>query len=976
MANVIKHKRGSGSDPGASDLVVGEVAIRTDVGKLFTKMDNGSVAEIAGGGSDIAINTLSSSSATGGGSATFNGSAYRFTLSSPPSVSAQQLLVSINGVIQKPVAGTGQPSEGFAVDGTDIILGDAPATGADFFILTFKSLGVSEPADNSVTSAKIADGAIVNADVNASAAIAGSKISPDFTSNLTVSANSAIATISATNASNTSVSTLLYKNRDGNSNLRDIASIEGESTGNGGYGALAFHTAFNNSLVEQMRIGSNGSVSIGKTSNQGKGIEIYQASDAALRIQNSTTGTGSTDGVLLEASGSDFLAFNYESGNLRLGTAGTERMRIDSSGRVGIGTTSPSEVLHVVQSGTTPAEFRLENDEGYLLLRTDNNLATYGAEQHLFHNRANSSEYMRIDSSGNVGIGTTSPTGFIHIEGSSNGTETYGRFSTGSANGDQNLYIQSGSSRDHMALQVKTGAGANDDLSLNPSGGNVGIGTTSPAQIFHVKNTGAHTTWRIENDNADFLIQAGDAGADGLHFYDFDNSAYRMTIANSGNVGIGTTSPSVKTQISVADTTAYSASTISANQFQLSITNTGAAGVAGILLATEPSSGNGGHCGIRALSTGNGDSALTISTRGSSTSAERLRIDSSGRLLAGSTSTANNGRIQGFIGHGSTAGESGITSVDTTSMAAGVGGEISFYGKTSSSGYNYLGHVRGIKENGTDTNTACALTFHTRPTLTAPQERMRINSAGNVGIGGTAPNYQLHCTTSIGVGSHGFAQQLSITNNKIQSLVLGTGYTNMTINALGGLVGIGTGTTTLAARLHVENGGSGNVAFLKHASSGIAVTLKLQNNRATGSLAGEQISFCDETGTQRGKITNTTASTTYATSSDYRLKENETPISDGIERVKQLKPYKFNWKHIPNKIVDGFFAHEVENLVEDCVDGTKDKVVTKEDHDKGDYTDKEIGTEIHQMMDHSKLVPLLTAALQEAIGRIEALEAG
>ena len=165
MANVIKHKRGSGSDPVASDLVVGEVAIRTDVGKLFTKMDNGSVAEIAGGGSDIAINTLSSSSATGGGSATFNGSAYRFTLSAPPSVSAQQLLVSINGVIQKPVAGTGQPSEGFSVDGNDIILGDAPASGSDFFILTFKSLGVSEPADNSVTSAKIVDGTITGSDL-------------------------------------------------------------------------------------------------------------------------------------------------------------------------------------------------------------------------------------------------------------------------------------------------------------------------------------------------------------------------------------------------------------------------------------------------------------------------------------------------------------------------------------------------------------------------------------------------------------------------------------------------------------------------------------------------------------------------------------------------------------------------------------------------------------------------------------------
>ena len=50
MANVIKLKRGSGSDPGANDLVVGEVAIRTDSGKLFTKKDNGSIAEISGSG--------------------------------------------------------------------------------------------------------------------------------------------------------------------------------------------------------------------------------------------------------------------------------------------------------------------------------------------------------------------------------------------------------------------------------------------------------------------------------------------------------------------------------------------------------------------------------------------------------------------------------------------------------------------------------------------------------------------------------------------------------------------------------------------------------------------------------------------------------------------------------------------------------------------------------------------------------------
>ena len=185
MAITIKLKNASGSDPSASDLVVGEVAIRTDNGKLFTKKDDGSVAEISGSGggggsASFSINTLSSSSGTGGGSASFNGSAYRFTLSDAPATAAQ-LLVSIDGVIQKPNTGTSQPSEGFAIDGDDIIFAAAPANGASFFIVsTVLSASLVTPADNTVTSSKIADGAIVNADVNASAAIAGTKISPDF----------------------------------------------------------------------------------------------------------------------------------------------------------------------------------------------------------------------------------------------------------------------------------------------------------------------------------------------------------------------------------------------------------------------------------------------------------------------------------------------------------------------------------------------------------------------------------------------------------------------------------------------------------------------------------------------------------------------------------------------------------------------------------------------------------------------------
>jgi len=97
------------------------------------------------------------------------------------------------------------------------------------------------------------------------------------------------------------------------------------------------------------------------------------------------------------------------------------------------------------------------------------------------------------------------------------------------------------------------------------------------------------------------------------------------------------------------------------------------------------------------------------------------------------------------------------------------------------------------------------------------------------------------------------------------------------------------------------------------------------------------------------------ASTTYATSSDYRLKENEVAISDGIERLKQLKPYKFNFKTEPDTKVDGFFAHEVQDIVPEAISGEKD------------------GEEM-QGIDQSKLVPLLTAALQEAITKIETLE--
>ena len=112
----------------------------------------------------------------------------------------------------------------------------------------------------------------------------------------------------------------------------------------------------------------------------------------------------------------------------------------------------------------------------------------------------------------------------------------------------------------------------------------------------------------------------------------------------------------------------------------------------------------------------------------------------------------------------------------------------------------------------------------------------------------------------------------------------------------------------------------------------------------------------------------------YNTSSDYRLKENEVAISDGITRLKQLKPYRFNWKTDTSKKVDGFYAHEVSDIVPEAVSGEKDAVVTQAMIDAGEI-DEAIGTPVHQAMDHSKLVPLLTAALQEEVAKREALEA-
>ena len=132
--------------------------------------------------------------------------------------------------------------------------------------------------------------------------------------------------------------------------------------------------------------------------------------------------------------------------------------------------------------------------------------------------------------------------------------------------------------------------------------------------------------------------------------------------------------------------------------------------------------------------------------------------------------------------------------------------------------------------------------------------------------------------------------------------------------------------------------------------------------RDTGSSVDAVMMYFYKSGNVRGNITTNATSTAYNTSSDYRLKENITAVTGGISRLQQLKPSRFNFIEDPGKTVDGFIAHEVQAVVPEAITGEKDA----EDAD---------GTPIYQGIDQSKLVPLLTAALQEAIKRIEHLEA-
>ncbi len=266
-------------------------------------------------------------------------------------------------------------------------------------------------------------------------------------------------------------------------------------------------------------------------------------------------------------------------------------------------------------------------------------------------------------------------------------------------------------------------------------------------------------------------------------------------------------------------------------------------------------------------------------------------------------------------------------------------------------------------------------------------EAMRIDNSGNVGIGTSSPSEQINLVGSGGTSKIRFdGDSSNLQNNFIgitgyDDLIIASDEANsatastiqfrvdaterMRINSSGYL---GIGRTDPVQRLDVSAGTANQWACrLRHDGFG-GTNYFLQFDHNGGVI---------------GSVTGNGSSVTYATSSDYRLKENVTNVTDGITRVKQLAPKRFNFIADADKTVDGFLAHEAQTVVPEAITGTKDEVEVWADGDElpdgvsvGDNKLDDDGNTIPVMqgIDQAKLVPLLTAALQEAIAKIETLE--
>jgi len=481
--------------------------------------------------------------------------------------------------------------------------------------------------------------------------------------------------------------------------------------------AMTFSTAGG----ERLRITSGGQVRIANTNltTSSKADKLIVGTTSGHTGITIFSGTGETGNIYFgdtDTSGVEnrmgTITYDHSGNYMRFSTSGNnEKVRITSDGKLLVGRTSGSFALDVESASVN--SFRISNSGETSHGSNDARIVAGGTyyqnptivgreiKFRTFNTSATEGERVRISADGNVGIGAAAPDTSLHIKDGTLMIHTTTNFHTGSGQNGENyptIFFKgdhsSGNNPAHGKITVRH-SGQNTysgDILLMPQG--YYGGSYGYEEVLRVS---AHKRVGINESNpaSTLVVRKDSQGGRG-------GEISIVNYASGGSNGIG-------------------------NEAAL---NFG--------LENSTYHADNGNAQIKAVTTAatNGTD-IVISNWSGSNFEERIRIDSDGLIIAGNSGTKyGDMRIQSFVAHGANASSSAFSAVDTTSVGAGVGGEIAFHGKynTGAQDWAYFGHIKGIKENATAGNTACALTFHTRPNATAPQERLRIASDGNVTI--------------------------------------------------------------------------------------------------------------------------------------------------------------------------------------------------------------------------------------------------
>ena len=400
------------------------------------------------------------------------------------------------------------------------------------------------------------------------------------------------------------------------------------------------------------------------------GVDISQSASNASQSGRLffTTNTASEGFALFNSNGT----FQVNSGGIPNNTSGTNRISIiGSSGNVGIGTTSPSTKLHVSGGDIRIDDTeRIEFGAGGVRINNDAAGRMYLNAPLAYYWQAGSGYKMVLLNSGNVGIGTTSPSYQLQVTGDSSSSPLL----QVDDDGDAYLQIKPDASTifkigdiDALGNEAVI-VGSYSDLRFNNLGSTtmivnnlnrVGIGTTSPATKLHVSGGDIRIddTERIEFGAGGVRINNDAAGRMYLNaplaYYWQAGSGYKMVLLNSGNVGIGTTSPDSKLNIEGTKNTAI---------LTLGNTTSGSTWVVGDRVGGidfYSADGSGGGIGVKAsisyeeAAGGTGSSqAMVFRTGGTSAgtnNVERMRLQYNGNVGIGTTSPSEKLEVDGDV---------------------------------------------------------------------------------------------------------------------------------------------------------------------------------------------------------------------------------------------------------------------------------------------------------------------------------------